>query len=58
MNELSHSNTSQESGNGLAGSSAQHFTRLRSAIGRGCVGHPGPLLSSLVVGTVRFLVAV
>ena len=34
MNELSHSNTSQESGNGLAGSSAQHFTRLRSAVGR------------------------
>lgn len=58
VNELSHGNVCQESGNGLAGSSAQGLTRLKSAVGGGCDGHLSPLLSSLVVGTVHSLVAV
>ena len=51
-------NMCQESGNGLAGSSAQGLTRLKSAAGGGCDGHLSPLLISLVVGTVHSLVAV
>lgn len=49
---------SQESGNALAGSSAQHLTRLKSAKLVEAVGHLSPLPSSLVFGTVHFLAAV